>query len=125
PASPFVGRGQVSDAVVAITEDRRAPSPQAATVHAMIARYADALAAELGTSFAYVNHRYNDSQPATIFVIGGGSTSGAVCAALQSRLNIAIEPLSPMKLAECASTTTEKCSTALLTTALDLALYEE
>jgi type IV pilus assembly protein PilM len=99
-------------------------SPQAATVHAMIGRYADALTAELETSFAYVNHRYNDAQPATIFVIGGGSTSNAAREALRSRLNVGIEPLSPMKLAECAPSTTEKCTTALLTTALGLALYE-
>jgi Tfp pilus assembly PilM family ATPase len=126
PAQPCVGRAQLGGGGVAATEmlDARAPSPQAAIVHAIIARYADALAAELETSFAYVNHRYNDSQPPTIFVIGGGSTSPAVCEALESRLNVGIELLSPMKLAECAPSTTEKCSTPLLTAALGLALYE-
>jgi Tfp pilus assembly PilM family ATPase len=124
--SQLVGRQRGEEPAIADrkSSDQRAPSPQAATVHALIARHADALAAELETSFAYVNHRYNDSQPATIFAIGGGSISAAVCEALQSRLYVAIEALSPMKLAECAPSATEKCATALLTTALGLALYE-
>ena len=98
--------------------------PQTATVQAQIARYVDGLAEDLEASFAYINHRYNDAQPPTLFAIGGGATSGGVREALSARLNMPIDALAPMKLAECRPQTLEKCSSPILTTALGLALYE-
>ena len=106
-----------------INQSNDAPRvPQAATVEAQIARYVDLLADELKSSFAYVNHRYNDAQPTSMFAIGGGAMSDAVREALKTRLNMQIEPLSPLGLAQCAASVMEKCSRPLLTTALGLAL---
>jgi|SRR5581483_671257 len=99
-------------------------APQAATVQTQIARYADSLAEELESSFAYINHRYNDSQPSTLLAIGGGAIAGGLRDALSTRLNLQVEALSPMTLAECAPATLERCANPLLTTALGLALYE-
>jgi Tfp pilus assembly PilM family ATPase len=98
--------------------------PQAATVDTQIGRYVDVLAEELKSSFAYINHRYNDSPPATMFVIGGGGMSAALRSGLKDRLSMEIQPLAPMALMECGPELLEKCTAPLLTTALGLALYE-
>ncbi len=99
-------------------------SPQIAAVQTLLGRYVEMLSEQLESSFAYISHRYSDAQPTEILVIGGGAMSGGIRDLLKTRLAIAIEPVAPMTLAECAPLAMEKCSTPLLTTAVGLALYE-
>lgn len=107
----------------AYRDSDHASSPSA-VLGSMIDRYADALAAEIETSCAYITHRYGDANPETLFVIGGAAGAAGVRDSLKKRLAIEVEPLAPTGLAECSPATMEQCSSALLTAAFGLALYE-
>jgi type IV pilus assembly protein PilM len=100
------------------------PLPQAATVHAQVSRYVEAIGDELEASFAYINHRYSEPQPAALFAIGGGAVSGGVREMLGARLGTQVDALGSMSLVQCGPSVLEKCSSPVLTTALGLALYE-
>jgi len=109
---------------VGLAEDRdHAAVAQLDDIHAEITDHFDDAVRELGISFSYALHQYNDAEVKSLMLVGGGSAIPGLAEHFQHALGMNVEVVTPDRFTECGAALEKLCQSPALSQAVGLALH--
>jgi type IV pilus assembly protein PilM len=100
-----------------------ANTPQLGEIHAEIRDHFEDAVRELGVSFSYALHQYNDAAVQTLTLVGGGAAIPGLAEHLSGALGMKVEAASPARYAECGDALRKLGASPALCQAVGLALH--
>ncbi|MBI1367843.1 MAG: hypothetical protein GC162_04230 [Planctomycetes bacterium] len=92
-------------------------------LHQAIREHFESMVHELGISFSYALHQYNDAAITSLTLVGGGASIPGLADHLSKALDMPVKLLTPGQQATCPPSLMTAGSTGTLTSAMGLALH--
>lgn len=103
--------------------DGEAPPPQLGEIHTEIRDHFEDAVRELGISFSYALHQYNDAVVQPLMLVGGGAAIPQLAEHFETALGMKVQAASPGRFVECGEAHQKLGASPALSQAVGLALH--